>query len=230
MLPNKFESFDCPYCGKTVVVIPETHITAEISFQRLQANKTGIDFHYSDEFEFRYEFFKCPSCNNVTTIAVGKGNKVKDRNVLITPMSNCKKFPEYIPLQIRNDYEEACAIVNLSPKASATLSRRCLQGMIHNYWEIHEKNLNAEITSLQSHVQPAQWKAIDALRSLGNIGAHMEKDVNTIVDIEPNEANKLIKLIELLMSDWYIQRNEQELLYAEITNIGEDKEKQRKGN
>ncbi|MCP1830281.1 hypothetical protein ACVIHH_005106 [Bradyrhizobium sp. USDA 4518] len=33
--------------------------------------------------------------------------------------------------------------------------------------------------------------AIDAVRIVGNIGAHMEKDVNLIVDIEPGEAQML---------------------------------------
>ena len=40
--------------------------------------------------------------------------------------------------------------------------------------------------------------AIDAVRKIGNIGAHMERDINLIVDIDPNEAAILIGLIELL--------------------------------
>ena len=31
------------------------------------------------------------------------------------------------------------------------------------------------------------WQAIDAVRSIGNIGAHMEKDINLIVDVDPEE-------------------------------------------
>lgn len=58
-----------------------------------------------------------------------------------------------------------------------------------------------EITALQSLVPPAQWKAIDSLRSVGNIGAHMESDVNVIIDVDPDEAQKLLKLIELLIDN-----------------------------
>ncbi len=44
----------------------------------------------------------------------------------LLPESEAKPFPDYIPQQLRNDYEEACLIRTKSPKASATLSRRCL--------------------------------------------------------------------------------------------------------
>ena len=46
------------------------------------------------------------------------------------PQSSAKLFPSYIPQPLLDDYEEACAIRDLSPKASATLARRCLQGLI----------------------------------------------------------------------------------------------------
>ena len=72
-------------------------------------------------------------------------------------------------------------------------------------------------------VTPAQWKAIDSLRSLGNIGAHMEKDVNEIIEIDDGEAEKLIKLIELLMEKWYIARHDEEELLSEIVEIKNEK-------
>ncbi len=34
----------------------------------------------------------------------------------------------------------------------------------------------------------------------------MEKDINVIVDVEPNEADLLVGLIESLIKDWYIAR------------------------
>lgn len=140
------------------------------------------------------------------------------------------QFPDYVPLPIRQDYTEACAIVSLSPKASATLSRRCLQGMIRDFWGISKPRLVDEINSLKDKIPAQQWRVIDGLRRIGNIGAHMENDINTIVDIDPDEANKLIKLIELLIEQWYINRHNQEQLYSDIINIDETKHKQRKKN
>jgi hypothetical protein len=50
----------------------------------------------------------------------------------LIPSSSAKTFPNYVPKVILDDYNEACLIRDLSPKASATLSRRCLQGMIRD--------------------------------------------------------------------------------------------------
>lgn len=57
----------------------------------------------------------------------------------------------------------------------------------------------------------------------------MEKDINLIVDIEPDEAEKLLKLIELLMEQWYINRHQQDSLYTDIIGIDEAKQSERKG-
>jgi hypothetical protein len=38
--------------------------------------------------------------------------------------------------------------------------------------------------------------ATEAVRKLGNIGAHMEKDINVTVDVDPNEASLLTGLVE----------------------------------
>ena len=56
----------------------------------------------------------------------------------------------------------------------------------------------------------------------------MEKDVDLIIDIEPDEAQKLLKLIEMLLEKWYITRHDEEALLNEIIGIAESKEEQRK--
>lgn len=99
-------------------------------------------------------------------------------------------------------------IRHASPKASATLSRRCLQGIIRDFWQVKPGRLVDEIDAIQDRVDPLTWGAIDALRKLGNIGAHMEKDINFIVDVDSDEAELLIGLVETLLRDWYVQREE----------------------
>ena len=89
--------------------------------------------------------------------------------------------------------------------------------MIRDFWGITKGRLFDEVTDLKSHIPAKQWKAIDGLRQLGNIGAHMEKDVNLIIDIEKDEAQQLLRLVEMLMGQWYINRHNQEALYDEIS-------------
>lgn len=175
-------------------------------------------------------FYKCPNCDQFTIMANGIGGNVNDINMYMRPKSLAKQFPNYIPDAIRQDYEEACAIATLSPKASATLSRRCLQGMIRDFWGIKEKNLYEEISALKNQIPADLWFSIDALRQLGNIGAHMEKDTNVIVDIDPDEADSLIQLIELLMKEWYINREERKKLFSNIITTNQTKQSERKKN
>ena len=143
--------------------------------------------------------------------------------VRMIQFGSSKEFPDYIPDVVRNDYKEACLIKDLSPKASATLARRCLQGMIRDFWKVSKKNLYEEINALKELIPAAQWKVLDSVRKIGNIGAHMEKDIDVIIEIEPHEAERLIRLIEFLMKEWYINRHETQLLFEEITQIADDK-------
>lgn len=220
--------FTCPFCTKTMVDNRDTHQQRFPSFDREDDSDGARTEAGYDQDTIIIDFYRCPDCGESSIRLTGVGFQVVDSNTWFRPNSMAKQFPDYIPEGIRNDYQEACAIVNTSPKASATLSRRCLQGMIRDYWGVSGKpNLYQEIESIKDKVQPTQWKVIHAVRNLGNIGAHMQRDINVIIDIDPGEAEKLIQLIELLMNDWYIRRHEQEQLFDDIAAIDESKQEQR---
>jgi len=215
-------TYVCPFCGHAQAYSNSHHSIGN----GFCGNYSSIPVEY-EESSFTIHTFACrnSSCKRISVTAI---NRTTKKQIDIVPQVTMKHYPEYIPEQIRQDYEEANMILEDSPKAAATLLRRCLQGMIHDYWEIHEKNLNAEITALKDKVSPTQWKALDGLRKIGNIGAHMENDVNLIIDIEPDEAKKLLKLIELLFEKWYIARHDEEMLLADIAEISDEKTAVRK--
>ncbi len=222
--------FLCPYCSNMMSVSEDTHSRRYPSF----SSAAGKDIYWNGEQYMNeascleMDFYQCPNCGEYTIRLSGIGDGVKDITKMnIRPRSLAKQYPDYIPQNIRNDYEEACAIVDLSPKASATLSRRCLQGIIRDFWGVNKKTLYEEIDAIKDKIPLDLWKSIDALRQLGNIGAHMEKDTNTIVDIEPNEASSLIRLIELLMKEWYINREERRQLFSNIISSNDQKQAQR---
>jgi hypothetical protein len=150
----------------------------------------------------------------------------------LLPPSSARPQPDFIPEAIRTDYYEACAIASLSPKASATLARRCIQGMIRDFCGIARNRLIDEIRDLKkavdegkapTGVQADTLEAIDAVRSIGNIGAHMEKDVNEIIDVDPDEARILIGLIEMLFSEWYVARDIRQKRIAAIVKVADEK-------
>lgn len=150
----------------------------------------------------------------------------------LIPESTAKAQPGFVPRAIVADYTEACRIRDLSPKASATLARRCLQGMIRDFCQIKKARLFDEIKELRTQIDEGRAPrgvthesvdAIDAVREIGNIGAHMEKDVDLIVDIDDGEAQVLIDLIETLLDDWYVERETRKARFAGPLTIAEAK-------
>jgi hypothetical protein len=146
----------------------------------------------------------------------------------LIPSSRAQSFPDYIPKAILDDYNDACLIDDLSPKASATLSRRCLQGVIRDFWKVKTGRLVDEIATIQDKLDPLTWQAIEAVRKVGNIGAHMEADINLIVDVEPQEADLLIGLIEVLLKDWYILRESRKAHLSSLVQLATDKDNDKK--
>jgi Domain of unknown function (DUF4145) len=146
----------------------------------------------------------------------------------LIPESLAKTFPDYIPEVILTDYSEACLIQTKSPRASATLSRRCLQGILRDYWKVKPDTLFKEIEEIKDKVESSIWNAIDAVRKIGNIGAHMEKDINVIVEVDPEEADLLIQLIETLLEDWYVGREEKKNRVSKLIAMAASKEQERK--
>ena len=102
--------------------------------------------------------------------------------------------------------------------------------MIRDFWKISRPKLKAEIDALEEKVDPEIWDAIESVRKIGNIGAHMEKDINVIVDVDPDEAELLINLIETLLADWYIARHNRQQRIDKIKVVSEEKERRRKGD
>lgn len=148
------------------------------------------------------------------------------------PRGTAKPQPDYIPLALREDYEEACLVRDLSPKAAATLARRCLQGMIRDFCGIKKKRLVDEINALRAAVEDRtaphgvsleSVDAIDHVRTVGNIGAHMEADVDLIIPVESDEAQLLIELIENLFDDWYVERQVRQDRFAAIQRVAAGK-------
>ena len=215
-------SWICPYCGRTTTITSNDATSCAHVNKLLPENNTTV---------FTSIFIKCPNpdCGEISLFA--KENKLsmlsaktmkfyKVGDVLqsfqITPKPKPKAWPNDVPLAVREDYSEAFLICELSPKASATLSRRCLQGIIRDVWKVKPNNLSKEIDQIQDRVRKETLDIITLIRKFGNIGAHMEKDINMIINIEPNEAHLLVELVEALIQEWYIDDPKKEKLMKNL--------------
>ena len=220
------EHWVCPYCNRDC-----TLGNADIKF--CQGETYLSDDH--GYMQGNYKIYICPSpkCRKISVVGHlftrrNKNYKYElEHKWQLIPEGAAKPFPEYIPKQLRDDYLEACLISNQSPKASATLSRRCLQGIIRDFWGVKERSLFLEIAALEDKVDSVTWEAIDSVRKVGNIGAHMEKDVNVIINVDSEEADLLIWLIETLFEEWYIDKYTREVKMKKIKEIALEKSAQK---
>src|SRR5262249_50200354 len=62
---------------------------------------------------------------------------------------------------------------------------------------------------------------------IGNIGAYMKADINVILDVDPNEAQLLIELVELLFGEWYVARAARTERLGKLKAIAADKKEQK---
>ncbi|WP_367352470.1 DUF4145 domain-containing protein [Achromobacter animicus] len=129
-----------------------------------------------------------------------------------------------VPQFVKDDYNEAYLIRSLSPKASATLSRRALQGMLRDRWHVAEKTLHAELVAVKDRCDSDLYDAMMALKAIGNIGAHPEKDADAMLDIDDDEADELLQLLKLLDDEWYVARARRAKTIAAVVEMKDRKE------
>lgn len=233
-------NWTCPHCATPQAVSDEKH--------DFNMRSIGLKGQTEGNLVVQDYSIGCvnPSCSKMTIrIKIAEGEYNGHRYVFkksgavifdqhVYPQALTKPQPDYIPHPIREDYYEACLIRDLSPKASATLIRRCLQGMIRDFAGISKSRLIDEIKELRATIDNGSADraislesvdAIDRVRSVGNIGAHMEKDIDLIVPVEPGEAQALIELVEVLFDEWYGAREKRKARFARIDAIADDKQK-----
>ncbi len=183
---------------------------------------------------WRVIVFECPECERfnifLENYSRSNGIEITNSNVLVYPRSTGRlPCPLEVPKEISIDYEEACKIINDSPKASAALSRRCLQYLLINAAKVKEKdNLANQIQEIiDSGTLPTHLaESIDAVRNIGNFAAHPLKSMSSgqIVEIEEGEAEWNLEILEMLFDFYYVKpaaiKIKKDLLNKKLTDAG----------
>lgn len=228
-------SWECPHCKRMTTINTHNIHLCNNFLQDINADRGA-------GYNVQTKNLICPNfqCKNISVyvsvyrareIYSNSSHKIINEQFLFGdrfyPDKNIKQYPDYIPEPIRKDYEEACRISSLSPKASATLARRCIQGILRDFWKVKPDNLIKEIEQIKDKVDIQTFEAIDSVRKIGNIGAHMEKDINVIIDVDENEAEILISLLDILFQNWYIEKHNREEQLKRIKEIADTKNQQK---
>jgi len=116
--------------------------------------------------------------------------------------------PKEVPQSLAEDFNEACLVLPDSAKASAALSRRCLQGVLNDKG-FSQKDLSKAIEAvLASNQLPSVLASnVDAVRNIGNFATHPTKNTSSgaIMPVEPEEAEWNLDVLSELFDFYYVQ-------------------------
>jgi len=123
-------------------------------------------------------------------------------------VSRAPLSPE-VPKAFADDYQEACLTLADSPKASAALSRRCLQHLLREVHKVRKGNLADEIQQAIDAKQLPSYilESLDAIRNIGNFAAHPLKSTSSgeVLEVEPGEAEWTLDVLEGLFDFFFVQ-------------------------
>ena len=198
----------CPHC----------QVEVNVDFSEKYIGKYGNIF-------YSLFYMRCPNseCDKPIVLLgqANNANQYRDGTISIKEQHSCN-FKQLFPVgsgrmpaapevesKFAEDYNEACLVLPFSPKASAALSRRCLQNIIRLKEGIKERNLKTEIDKLIATNKLPSYISdnLEIIRGFGNIAAHGMEDraSGEILDVEPNEAEFLLDVLELLFDLYFVQ-------------------------
>jgi hypothetical protein len=173
--------------------------------------RKSVDIADNQEAKWNIRWQECPACKKIIMhlISVPKNQRCIIEQLIVPKSISRSPIPSEVTDNFANDYKEACLILADSPKASAALSRRCLQYILREKAGVKKSDLSKEIDQvIESKQLPSHLsESIDAIRNLGNFAAHPIKSTNTgeIVDVEPGEAEWTLDVIEGLFDFYFVQ-------------------------
>lgn len=186
----------CSNCDKSIIFIK--------SAVTIRKSKNELDKTWVKDIETFYNQKIKPE------ISVAGAYYYLGRTKQIKPDYNYRNpIPkEVIDVELIRDYTEACLILNSSIRASAALSRRCLQNIIEKNITTKETQLNKQIDDLLSNgnLPSSINDLLHAVREIGNIAVHPIKDKvsNEIIETTPEEAELNLEVIEALFDYYYV--------------------------
>lgn len=219
----------CPHCMTAFFDSPTSHGIG-----------TDVDGYWNLVIE------RCPSCNRFILCleqgALIEGQKIsfpelqlqqpfrlnKSTFLMVRPKGITRPpCPLQVPDDIKKDYIQSCLVLADSPEASAALSRRCLQHVLHDRG-FKSSNLAKEIDLvIQNGKLPSNIaENIDAVRNIGNFAAHPQKSIVAaeIFPVEPEEAEWNLDVLESLFDFFYVQpsiaRKKREALNQKLQELG----------
>jgi hypothetical protein len=189
-------SFTCPHCGAHA---NQTWLRLNTGGP-IHARGPNVDAQReprvssSGSGQFKLEFL---SNLNLTQCFSCKRSAVWVFDKIVWPATSSIVTPqEDMPPDVRADFLEAAAIVDISPKGAAALLRLAVERLMPHL-DAKAKNINASIGLLVAKgLDPKIQKALDVLRVIGNEAVHPGQ-----IDLKDDKtaALKLFDLVNIIV-------------------------------
>lgn len=200
----------CPHCRTEFF---ENWFSQSVPFERVPIMKGGKSAGQQTAMAVRSVV--CPQCLGATVDIVMSARTVGATEFArVRAVPRCGPFPPApleVPEPIAVDYSEANEVLPISTKASAALSRRCLQGILsaHGY---KGRDLVKQVVAVLAETDttkalPTSLRDnVDAIRNFGNFSAHPVTDLTSlqVVEVEPGEAEWCLQLVLDLFDHYYV--------------------------
>ena len=190
-------AFTCPYC----------FAYAQVTWENL-GSKAG------------YSGLSISVCHRCGDVACWHQRFLRTIPVLIIPAASAAPLPHpEMPETVKQDYNEARAIVNASPRAAAALLRLSIQRLCIELGE-KGRHINDDIGSLVKKGLPVGiQQALDVVRVIGNNAVHPGKlSDEDLADV----AIPLFELINVIVEDRIARPKALEALYLTLPQGARD--------
>lgn len=159
----------------------------------------------------RYDYAMCEHCEEIS---------IWRKKAIVYPSFGTTPDPnEDMPDDVKQDYEEARAIVGNSAKGAAALLRLAIQRLMPHLGE-KGKNLDSDIGNLvKNGLPPLIQKALDTVRVIGNESVHPGTiDIND----DPKSAAMLFELVNETVEVLISQPKRIDELYSKLPKSKKD--------
>jgi hypothetical protein len=169
---------------------------------------------------WRIRMMTCPECGK-DVLSFGLGLNYNEQ---VPPPTWTQFYPKGssrgpvspdVPEPIADDYNQAALVLPYSPKASAALSRRCLQAILSKAGYTQKdlaKQIDAALNEADARkaLPSGVYTMLDAVRNFGNFSAHPITDQTTlqIIDVEDHEAEYCLDILDALFDHYYVRPEE----------------------
>ena len=208
----------CPHCGDKV-----TFDGPDREYERTW------DYTAKEGHHVEISGVECPGCHQPilqmsiwnAASAAPSGATTSPRRALLSnrtiwPSAPTAQVAQQVPSHIAEDFLEAAAVLPTSTKASAALSRRCLEAVLDDVGEAEGKNLFEKIASLEKKVPSYIYRDLDTLRTLGNRGAHLKTTAGKIIVVNAKEAQWNLAVLSELFDHYYVKPDASEKMRRRI--------------